>query len=78
MAAIEAENIRYSYQFAENCTVALDGLSMEIDEGEFVMIEITSKKFNDPRIHLLNSDMETVSLSSAFDCCMIYNCISSF
>lgn len=38
MAAIEAENIRYSYQFAENSITALNGLSMTIEEGEFVAI----------------------------------------
>jgi ubiquinone/menaquinone biosynthesis C-methylase UbiE len=43
-----------------------------------VMIEVACKKFKDPRIHLLNADMETVSLSKSFDCCMIYNAFPHF
>lgn len=42
------------------------------------MIEIAGKKFNDPRIQLINADMETVALSASFDCCMIYNAFPHF
>ena len=38
MTVIEAENIRYTYQLADHSINALNGLSMTIDEGEFVTI----------------------------------------
>ncbi len=42
------------------------------------MIEIASEKFKDPRVELINGDIEEVGFSEPFDSCVVYNAFPHF
>jgi Methylase involved in ubiquinone/menaquinone biosynthesis len=42
------------------------------------MIKVARSKFSDPRIELINADIEDVFCPAQFDCCMVYNAFPHF
>ena len=42
------------------------------------MVRIAKSKFHQPNVMILCDDIETIRLSDAFDCCMVYNAFPHF
>lgn len=50
-------------------------IGIDISEA---MIEIAKSKFTDPRVALINGDIEMIHLQEHFDCCIVYNAFPHF